>query len=104
MVSGSGAWDPTIQVSANHDYLLLQLRIGTGDLGDCVITRLVIARELRFDIEADRNRHLVLQKTRNSPKSFIRHNCRGYRLFVIRQVDKAHHLAIVIFHIPPSPP
>ena len=53
VVGGSGAGDPTVEVTADHDDLLLEGGVGAGDFGDGVEAVLVVSGEFGFDIDFD---------------------------------------------------
>ena len=62
VVGRACAGDPAIQMAADHHDLVLQLRIGSGNLRDGIEAMLVVARELRLDVHLERHRHMVLQQ------------------------------------------
>ena len=66
VVGGSGAGDPAVEMAADHDDLVLQFGIGAGDLGDGVEAVLVVAGELRLDVDLERDRHVGLGEVREA--------------------------------------
>lgn len=53
VVSSTGPRCPGIKVSTEHDNLIFQLWISTGNLGDGVETMLVVTGNLRIDVQLD---------------------------------------------------
>jgi hypothetical protein len=60
VVRCAGAGDPAIEMSAEHDDLILQVGIGAGDLSDGVVGVLVLAGEVGFDVDLDADGNVVL--------------------------------------------
>src|SRR5882757_10128215 len=54
-------------MSANHDYLVFQLRIRSGNLRNRIEAMLVIAGELRLDVDLQLDRDICLQQPVQPP-------------------------------------
>src|SRR5580704_2153393 len=65
VIGRSGTRDPTIQVTAKHYDFILQLGIRSGNLGNRVKSVLVISREPGFNVHLNRDRNLMLEKSKD---------------------------------------
>src|SRR5579863_8156205 len=93
---------PRIQMSSEHDYFVLQLRIGPRDLRNSVKTVLMVAGELYIDIQFDRDRNISLEQPVDAPITLDRHNDYGNRLRVLPLIDEPSQTAAAVIENSPS--
>ena len=53
---------PRVEMAAHHHHFILQLRIGAWNLGHRIVSRLMIAKELRIHIQLDAHGHIRFQE------------------------------------------
>jgi hypothetical protein len=96
VVGSAGAGDPAVEMAADHDDLIFEVRIGAGDFGDGVVAVLVVAGEFGFDVHFDGDGHVRLEEAEDAAVAFDGHDDGGDFHFVAADVGSAAHGGAVV--------